>query len=168
MNLTPQDKVKIFQEEWDARQEEAEVNKKRRIEMLTQEEREQIFNELNEVPAVFMDEKDITKPHKGSNIMEKIISGIIGISFFIFSFKIAIIIVVVGIIIICNMGSCFYKLRYSCPACDHQREYSIHAEKDQKDLQELGYIRAKCPKCSQEFNLYCESLYGVTTWNLKD
>ena len=49
MNLTPQDKVKIFQEEWDARQEEAEVNKKRRIEMLTQEEREQIFNELNEI-----------------------------------------------------------------------------------------------------------------------
>mgnify|MGYP003591606488 CR=1 FL=1 len=167
MDITPQEKIGIYKEELLARKQQAKFDVKKKVETLTQKEREEIFNEINQFPSVFVEETDITKPHRAPDGLTYIVGGIALITASFFSFYLGIAIAVVGSFLIFRMSSSVYEIKYSCPACGHQHDVPLYDEDEQNNFQKLSYTPAKCRNCSQDFNLYCESLYGNTTWKIK-
>lgn len=167
MDITPQEKIRIYKEELLARRQQTEANDRKKVETLTQEEREEIFNEINQFPSVFVEEADITKPHRPPAGLSYIVGGIALITAVYFSFSLGIVLAIAGSFIVWKMSSSVYEIRYNCPTCGHQHDYPLYFEEDQNSFKNAGYVLAKCRNCSQDFNLYCESLYGNTIWKIK-
>ena len=167
MDITPQEKIRIYKEELLARRQQSEANDRKKVETLTQAERDEIYNDINQYPSAFLEEADITKPYKGPEGLGYILTGIAVITMFFYSFYLGIAVVIVGSFIEWKMGSSVYKIRYKCPACGHEHAVSLYWEDEHESFRKLGYIIAKCHKCSQDFNLYAESLYGNTIWKIK-
>lgn len=156
MNLTDAEKYKIYLEE----KERLKSQEEHKLKNIPIEEKEKIFKEFQDNKIVYVDMENVIFPR----FSLKHVSWIWGIGIVIVYYFISILgtflwligfPILVIILGVRNVTLFSTAIRYSCPDCNHVHQNNIRVE-EKKEMEITGYIKAKCFKCSCNFNLIVE------------
>lgn len=153
MNLTPEERKIVFEQEKMKKEEEM----KEKLVSLTDEEREKIFNEELEKSQVFLNLNSITTPFwdKKAYWILCIIHGFIFMLFGLIAFVVAIILsIAIGFIWDRNSPSAIvsYKAYFNCPSCKNSLWITVANTK--KELDSPIDYQWNCVHCNQQLDIH--------------
>lgn len=156
MELTKEQKYKIFLEEKERLKKEQEQQERDLIDSLTPEEKQNIVEEIEARNTVYVTEKDLLYPDEKQTKKYIILIALAAMSLFIHVF--------IGAIFLISVISYYVYLgithkmimdpnvKYYCPKCDHEHINIIRVE-EKNEQERTGSIKATCFSCNQEFRL---------------
>ncbi|HWL23350.1 MAG TPA: hypothetical protein VNR38_06310 [Ureibacillus sp.] len=161
MNLTNEEKYKIYLEEKKRIEIEEEVKRKQReedmINSLTEVEKKDIYNEINEKRIVYAGKNDIKQPQITDNAIGWLSGlGFVFIYFFV-SMSGAFIFGIGWFILYMILRSkkiliTTPEIQYKCPICNHNHTAFLRIE-EKNEMLSNDYIKARCFRCSENFSL---------------
>ena len=157
MELTKEEKYKIYLGE----KEKNEKIEKQRLLEITDEKKQQIYNEYKEKRVVYVSVNDVLYPKVSLNVYSITLGSVAAfITLFNFFFGVLFVIgafLVSVVLYFYNYKSflLFPEIQYTCPICNQDHHNRSRLE-DQREMEATGYVKAKCKKCGANFNLVVE------------
>ncbi|MFC0476834.1 hypothetical protein ACFFHF_16650 [Robertmurraya beringensis] len=153
MELTKEEKYKIYEEEKERLRQIEEEAERKRLDSLSPEEKKKIFAELESRNTLVVNGNNLIY-HKSKVLF--IISIAITIIVFFINIYAGIGVLIATIYLeFFKKNDGILKLKYNCPKCNHLHSNVLRNE-EIAEQRKNGFIKAKCLSCSHVFQLNVE------------